>query len=176
MNPPLWAPWRMEYVLSPKNKGACIFCGLDGASPEEREERLVVAVTSRASVLLNRYPFASGHLLVVPHHHVDALEKLSDDEYAEMFFLVRESSRRLRDAVRCEGLNVGMNLGAVAGGSIKEHVHVHIVPRWSGDTNFMPVLGDTRVVPQALGDTRAHLERFFADVAASVTPLGARGT
>ena len=158
----------MEYVLSPKNKGTCIFCGLSRLNDDERRDRLVIASTPRAAVLLNRYPFASGHLLVVPVEHVDGLEKVSTPDYVELFALVRESASRLRLAVRAEGLNVGLNLGAVAGGSIAEHMHVHIVPRWAGDSNFMPVLADTRVMPQALDATRAHLEPFFADVGAAV--------
>ncbi len=164
MNPPLWAPWRMEYVLSPKNAGPCIFCNVASASSDERDERLVVCVTRHASVMLNRYPFASGHLLVIPHSHVDGLEKLSEEEHEALFALVRESTVRLKNAVRAEGLNVGLNLGVVAGGSIKDHLHVHIVPRWSGDTNFMPVLADTRVMPQAIADTRDYLRRSFTDL------------
>lgn len=172
MGQPLWAPWRMEYVLSKKG-GACVFCGIPTASQAEREARLVVCAAERAFVVLNRYPFAAGHLLVVPYAHVSRLEDLSDEDYDALFRLVRASSTRLRDAVKAEGLNVGVNLGAVAGAGIAEHLHVHIVPRWSGDTNFMPVLADTRVIPQALEDTRAHLAPRFADLEAP--PAGAGG-
>jgi ATP adenylyltransferase len=170
MGNPLWAPWRMEYVLSPKKHDTCVFCDFASTSEDERRSRFVVCVAERASVILNRYPFASGHLLIVPHAHVSMPEELDDADYDALYRLVRESSVRLRRAVRAEGLNIGVNLGAVAGAGIAEHLHVHIVPRWSGDTNFMPVLADARVVPQALDATRAHLEPFFADLAA-LTPV-----
>jgi len=165
MGNPLWAPWRMEYILAPKDKGrACIFCGIAAASPEERRERLVVYSGEHAFVMLNRYPFASGHLLVVPHDHVEGLEQLDAGVHDALFRLVRESAVRLRRAVKAEGVNVGLNLGAVAGAGVAEHLHAHIVPRWSGDTNFMPVLADVRVVPQALEATRAHLAPYFEDL------------
>ena len=164
MNPPLWAPWRMEYILGPKDSGGCVFCGVDTASDDERRGRLVVCSRERAFVMMNRYPFAPGHLLVMPYRHVDSLEKLDAEEHDDLFRLVREACVRLRKAVRAEGLNVGCNLGAVAGAGVAAHLHVHIVPRWAGDTNFMPVIADTRVVSQALGETRDHLVPFFADL------------
>ena len=153
----------MEYILGKKGK-ACVFCGIKEAPPAERAERLVVCSTKHAFVILNRYPFAAGHLLVVPHTHTDALEKLSVEEYRALFDLVGAAVTRLQGAVRPEGLNVGLNLGAAAGAGIAEHLHAHIVPRWSGDTNFMPVLADTRVIPQALEETRDYLAPFFADL------------
>ena len=165
MSHPLWAPWRMEYILGPKGPAeACIFCGVASASPEERRERLVVASAERAFVILNRYPFAAGHILIVPHAHAAALEDLDPGDYDALFQLVRASSTRLRKALKAEGFNIGLNLGAVAGAGVAAHLHVHIVPRWSGDTNFMPVLADVRVIPQALEATRDHLERHFADL------------
>jgi ATP adenylyltransferase len=187
MGNPLWAPWRMEYILAPKTRGECVFCGVPtrGEADGERRPpsmaeahgerleaewraRLVVAATRRAFVMLNRYPFAAGHLLVIPHAHVASLDALELADYDALFRLVRASVTRLQAAVRCEGVNVGMNLGTVAGAGIAEHMHVHIVPRWSGDTNFMPVLSDTRVIPQALEATRDHLHGFFADLPARV--------
>jgi ATP adenylyltransferase len=165
MSNPLWAPWRMEYILGPKDRSqGCIFCGIDEASEEERKARLVVASTPRVFVMLNRYPFAAGHLLVVPQVHASSLEDLEPEVHDTLFRLVRESAVRLKRALRAEGLNIGLNLGAVAGAGIAAHLHVHIVPRWSGDTNFMPVLADTRVVPQSLADTTEHLAKHFADL------------
>ncbi len=164
MNPPLWAPWRMEYILGPKDGGSCVFCGIDEASADERQSRLVVCTQRRAFVMMNRYPFAPGHLLVMPYRHVDSLEKLDDAEHDELFRLVRDASTRLKKAVRAEGLNVGCNLGAVAGAGVAAHLHVHIVPRWNGDSNFMPVIADKRVISQALHETRDHLVPFFADI------------
>lgn len=158
----------MEYILAPKQQGSCIFCGVADASEDELASRLVVARTDHAFVMLNRYPFASGHLLVVPHRHAEGLEQLPPAECDALFRLVRVSTTRLARALRAEALNVGLNLGAAAGAGIAEHLHAHVVPRWAGDTNFMPVLADVRVVPQALEATRAHLARFFADLDAEV--------
>jgi ATP adenylyltransferase len=163
MGNPLWAPWRMEYILAVKDRSRpCIFCGIDDAPEDERRERHVVARTDEAFVMLNRYPFAAGHLLIVPYAHVDTLDALDAPVHDALFRLVRESATRLRRALRAEGLNVGVNLGAPAGAGVAEHLHVHIVPRWSGDMNFMPVLADTKVVPQALEEPRRHLLPFFA--------------
>ncbi len=177
MGNPLWAPWRMEYILAPKNRAvgdkprageagaeACIFCGIDALSPDELRDRGVVCTTEHAFVVLNRYPFAAGHLLIVPYAHAGGLEDLDPAVHDHLFRLVRESAVRLRRAVKAEGLNIGLNLGAVAGAGVAAHLHVHIVPRWSGDTNFMPVLADTRVMPQALSATRDHLVPHFEDV------------
>jgi ATP adenylyltransferase len=161
MGNPLWAPWRMEYILAPKDDKVCIFCGIDTASEEERRERLVVCTTPRACVMLNRYPFASGHLLVIPCEHRSTLEDLDDEVYDDLFRLVRVSTSKLRAALKPDGFNVGINLGASAGAGVAAHLHVHIVPRWSGDTNFMPVVADTRVIPQALSATRDYLEPYF---------------
>jgi ATP adenylyltransferase len=171
MNPPLWAPWRMDYILGPKDSGSCVFCGVDAASDEEQKSRLVVCRQGRAFVMMNRYPFAPGHLLVMPYSHKESLENLDAEEHDSLFRLVRDASVRLRKAVRAEGLNIGCNLGAVAGAGVAAHLHVHIVPRWSGDTNFMPVIADTRVVSQALAATREHLLGHFADL--DVPPIRA---
>ncbi len=141
-----------------------MFCVTRGTPRPELRQRHVVAAGDRALVMLNRYPFASGHLLVIPRAHVQNLEDLSDEDHAALFSLVRTSVRCLKEALGCEGLNVGINLGATAGAGIAEHLHVHVVPRWAGDTNFMPVVADTRVVPQALDATLAHLEPYFAGV------------
>jgi len=165
MGNPLWAPWRMEYILAPKNRDpGCIFCGIDSAPDVERAERLVVCRTEHAFVMLNRYPFAAGHLLVVPYPHLESLDQLEAETHDALFRLVRDAATRLRRALKAEGLNIGLNLGAVAGAGIAAHLHAHIVPRWSGDSNFMPVVADVRVVPQALEATRAHLVPYFDDL------------
>jgi ATP adenylyltransferase len=154
----------MEYVLGPKTRGSCIFCFDGSEEAAALAERLVVARRARSIVMLNRYPFASGHLMILPKRHVSFIDELDEEEHGELWSVVRASVQRLRKAVGCEGLNVGLNLGAAAGAGIAEHLHVHIVPRWAGDTNFMPVLADARVVPQALDETRAHLAPLFADL------------
>ena len=154
----------MEYVLGPKKKDGCVFCFDDATPEDELRARLVVATTPHTVVMLNRYPFAAAHLLVIPRRHVDALEQLTEQEHQELFRVVREAVVRLKRALRRDGLNVGVNLGAAAGAGIAEHLHAHVVPRWAGDTNFMPVVGATRVIPQALDDTREHLAKHFADL------------
>ena len=149
----LWAPWRMEYILGPKG-GACVFC-------DPRDE-LVLARQPRAFVCLNKYPFAAGHLLVVPARHVSDLGELETDEADDFFRLVRASVARLRAALSPDGVNVGMNLGKAAGAGIAEHLHAHLVPRWSGDTNFMPIMTDLRVMPEYLQDTKKRLLPHFS--------------
>jgi ATP adenylyltransferase len=161
MGNPLWAPWRIDYILAPKQRDACIFCGVLGASEAQRRARLVIATTSKAFIVLNRYPFAAGHLLVVPHAHVASIEALEASDNAALFGLVKEAAARLRGAIHAEGFNIGMNIGECAGAGVAEHAHVHVVPRWPGDTNFMPVVADTHVVPQALEATRDHLIPYF---------------
>ena len=149
----LWAPWRMEYILGPKGE-ACVFC-------EQRDE-LVLARQPRAFVCLNKYPFAAGHLLVVPTRHVSDLGELEMDEADAFFRLVRASVARLRAALSPDGVNVGMNLGKAAGAGIAEHLNAHIVPRWNGDTNFMPIMTDLRVMPEYLQDTKKRLLPHFS--------------
>jgi ATP adenylyltransferase len=158
---PLWAPWRMEYILGPKDKSGCVFCVDDAAPESELADRLVVFRGARTLVMLNRYPFAAGHLLVMPRAHKSELAELGSD-HDLLFRIVRESVARLKVAVSCHGVNVGINLGEAAGAGIAEHLHVHVVPRWEGDSNFMPVIADKRIVPQALADTRKHLLTAFA--------------
>ena len=164
MTTPIWAPWRMDYILGKKDKSRCVFCEMSTAGEDRFRELLVLVATPHAFVVLNRYPFASGHLMVIPHAHVSDLADLAGDVFDATFALVRETATRLRRAVRAEGLNVGLNLGESAGAGIAEHLHVHLVPRWPGDTNFMPVLADVRVMPQHLDDTWRHLLPHFADV------------
>lgn len=161
---PLWAPWRMEYILGPKDKSACVFCVDDAAPESELGERLVVYRGKRTLVMLNRYPFAAGHLLVMPRAHKSELGELPGADHDLLFRVVRASVARLKSAVNCHGVNVGINLGEAAGAGIAEHLHVHVVPRWESDSNFMPVIADKRIVPQALDDTRKYLLTAFADL------------
>jgi len=153
----------MEYILAEKT-GGCVFCRMASLEPARFREGHVLGVLPHAIVCLNRYPFAAGHLLVAPRRHVADPSDLSSDEYASMMQVVREAAARLRRAVRPDGLNLGFNLGTAAGAGIPEHMHGHLVPRWHGDTHFMPVLADVRVMPQHLDDTWRHLSPHFANL------------
>jgi ATP adenylyltransferase len=153
----------MEYILS-KKQGGCIFCEYASADESTFAEAKILVATDEAYVVLNRYPFAAGHLLVVPRRHQAELDDLDEREHDALFRLVRDATSRLRKAVSAQGVNVGLNLGKAAGAGIGEHLHVHLVPRWDGDTNFMPVVADVRVMPQHLGATFRHLYPFFADI------------
>jgi ATP adenylyltransferase len=159
----LWAPWRMEYILGPKG-GACIFCDFASAPRETYREKLVLVVQPRALVCLNKYPFAAAHLLVAPTMHRPDISDLALEDYDATMRLLREAVIRLRRATNAEGLNVGINLGRAAGAGIEEHVHAHAVPRWSGDSNFMPVVADVRVMPEHLDQTWQRLVPHFADL------------
>lgn len=151
----------MEYILGPKGQGGCVFCAYADHGPEHLQEDLVLYQGETAYVVLNRYPFAAGHLLVVPRRHCADPGSLTPEEHDDLFRLTTRAGELLKRAVKADGLNVGINLGASAGAGIAEHLHVHIVPRWPGDTNFMPVLADVRVMPQALEATWKHLRPFF---------------
>ena len=164
MSERLWAPWRMEYIRGPKG-GPCIFCDFASLPASRHREKLVLAVQAHALVCLNRYPFASSHLLVAPRRHVADLADLSPEEYQATMSLVRESASRLRGAVQAEGLNVGFNLGRAAGAGIADHLHAHIVPRWVGDSNFMPVIAGVHVMPEYLDESWQRLWPAFRDLA-----------
>jgi ATP adenylyltransferase len=155
----LWAPWRMEYVLAHK-QGGCFLCALDREEPSE--ENLLLAKTSRALVVFNRYPYNNGHLLVAPRLHTADLAALDPAAYAHLMELFRFTLAALRRAFSPEGFNAGLNLGKGAGAGLEEHLHWHIVPRWNGDTNFMPVTAGARVIPEALAATHRKLAPFFA--------------
>ncbi len=155
----------MEYIRGPKEKG-CIFCRYPAEDPSRYRELLVLCKRPDAFVMLNRYPFASAHVMVIPTRHVSDLGELSAAEHAALFELVRDACGVLREAVNAEGVNVGLNLGAAAGAGIAEHLHVHVVPRWRGDLNFMPVIADVKVMPEALDATWARLEPLFRPLAA----------
>lgn len=145
----LFTPWRMEYIRSSKGEG-CIFCEM--LDLEDREA-LILRRGRHAFLVLNRYPYNNGHFMSVPYRHVDSLENLSAEETAEMMALLAQGLTAVRRAWNPEGFNVGGNIGKVAGAGVKDHVHLHVVPRWGGDTNFMPIFAGTRVIPQTLAET-----------------------
>ena len=156
----IWAPWRMAYVEAPKPAGSgCVLCRYVEASLSA--ETGVLVRWPRSYVVLNKYPYAAGHLMVVPNEHVADLAKVGAEAYGELFLLVRAASACLVEATGAEGMNVGVNIGAAAGAGIEQHVHVHLVPRWVGDHNFMPVFGDVRVLPEYLETTWQRLSPFF---------------
>jgi ATP adenylyltransferase len=158
----LYAPWRMEYVGGPP-RSDCLFCEVRQAPVEEDRRNLVVHRGEDALVLMNRFPYNNGHLMVAPHAHVGSLVDLDDDQTLAVMRLVRRSLRVLAAVMRPEGFNVGSNLGQVAGAGIPDHVHVHLVPRWGGDTNFLPVLAEVKVVNEHLDRTWEKLTAAFAE-------------
>jgi ATP adenylyltransferase len=150
----LWAPWRLEYVQHADEQDGCVFCR---AAAGDDVEQLVVHRGERAFVLLNKYPYASGHLLVAPYRHGVNFPEFDEAEVLEVHRLATQGLVALEAAYRPDGFNLGWNVGRVAGAGIVDHGHLHVVPRWGGDTNFMPVLADVRVIPQHLADTRQRL-------------------
>lgn len=150
----LWSPWRLEYVTRGDTKTGCIFCGA-------AEDSLIVHEGSFCFVILNLYPYNNGHLMVVPYRHVAALTELSCEELQEIGLLTQRSEAALNEAYRPHGMNVGINLGKAAGAGVLDHLHVHVVPRWNGDTSFMTVVGDMRVLPEDLGASAARLRPIF---------------
>jgi len=157
----LWAPWRMELLESQKPDG-CIFCQFFAAAGEESDrQNLVVHRAPLCFTMLNRYPYNSGHVMVVPRSHVANLEDLPGDEYAALHDELKATLRVLRKTYRPDGMNVGMNLGVIAGAGIAEHLHYHVVPRWAGDTSFMPIMADVRVMVQHLDDAWRRIHAGF---------------
>lgn len=160
----IWAPWRMEYLLN-DTPARCIFCG-ESDNVSDRET-LLLHRTPCSSVMLNRYPYSNGHLLVAPLRHAATLDRLTGEELQDLFELVRRSCAVLNEVAAPEGFNIGMNIGRAAGAGVADHLHVHIVPRWNGDTNYMSIIADVRVIPEALLATYDTLLPHF-----TATPEG----
>jgi len=158
MKKPVWAPWRIEYIRGEKD-GECFLCRMFSET-NDRENRILFRGETCA-VTMNRFPYNSGHLMVAPYRHIAGLDDLSTDEDREFSELTKRSVAALRSALQPEGFNIGINLGQVAGAGLEDHLHQHIVPRWNGDTNFMPVLGGPRVIPEALDATYEVLKTAF---------------
>ncbi len=150
----LWAPWRLEYIQAADEQDGCVFCR---AASGDDAEALVVGRGEHAFVLLNRYPYAAGHLMVAPFRHEGEFGDLSSEEAVEVHRLASAALGVLAETMRPQGFNLGWNLGRIAGAGVVDHVHLHVVPRWAGDTNFMPVLADVKVLPEALEQTRRKL-------------------
>jgi ATP adenylyltransferase len=150
----LWAPWRLEYIKSADDENGCVFCA---AVEGDDAEKLVVHRGETTIVLLNKFPYSSGHFMAAPIRHIGEYGELADDEVLELHRLASTGMDALGRLYGPQGYNVGWNLGRVAGAGILDHVHLHVVPRWGGDTNFMPVLADVKVLPEHLQETRAKL-------------------
>jgi ATP adenylyltransferase len=150
----LWAPWRLEYIKSADEIEGCVFC--DAAAADD-EQGLVAARGRNAFAILNKFPYSSGHFMVAPYRHVADFGELSDGEALEVHRLAGQGMGALAEVFTPQGYNLGWNLGRIAGAGITDHVHLHVVPRWAGDTNFMPVLADVKVLPEHLAETRAKL-------------------
>jgi ATP adenylyltransferase len=161
----LWTPWRYQYVTNTGEPRTCIFCAV--ARSQDDKADLVVHRALRNFVILNRFPYTSGHIMIVPYDHVATLEALDEETALEMMRLARVTEKHLRALYRPEGLNLGMNIGRSAGAGIADHIHLHILPRWTGDTNFMTSVGETRVLPEDLEVTWEKLRAAFASVPAN---------
>jgi ATP adenylyltransferase len=158
---PLHAPWRIEYILAPKPQlDQSLFTRI--AQSADDETNLVVVRDRTCYAVLNRYPYNGGHLLIVPYRQTPDLNGLTDEELADLWKLTRRCINALAQAIKPDGFNVGVNLGKAAGAGVTEHLHIHVVPRWQGDTNFMPVIAKTSVVPQALSELAAQLRAALA--------------
>jgi ATP adenylyltransferase len=154
----LWAPWRLEYIVGADDDDGCVFCR---ATEADDVTGLVVHRGESAFCLLNRYPYASGHLMVAPYRHVGDFAKLDADEALEVHRLAAAGMGALAQVFAPQGYNAGWNLGRIAGAGVVDHEHLHVVPRWAGDTNFMPVLADVKVLPEHLDETRAKLAEVW---------------
>jgi ATP adenylyltransferase len=154
----LWSPWRNSYVTRTEEERGCVFCD---ALASEAGRALIVSEGDTCFVILNLYPYNSGHLLIVPRRHVGTLAALETPELVELATLTRRADMALTEAYQPQGLNIGMNLGRPAGAGVLDHLHVHLVPRWTGDTNFMSVVGHVRVLPEELPQTAERLRPIF---------------
>ena len=155
----LWSPWRMEYIENNNKEEGCVFC--NAQAKEDSAENLIAYRGKLAYVILNRYPYTSGHLMVNPFDHKSNLEELDPETRAEMMELTSRCTTVLKNIYKPQGFNVGANIGEAAGAGVLGHVHIHIVPRWKGDTNFMSSVGETRVLPEALEDTYMRVKKEF---------------
>ncbi len=154
----IFAPWRIRYIESPKYEG-CIFC--DFPKENKDEERLILYRGKSCFVIMNNYPYNPGHLMIAPYRHVASVEDLNEEEALEMMKLSQKMVEVIKKAMNPDGFNLGINLGRVAGAGIEDHIHLHIVPRWNGDTNFMPVLADVKVIPEAIEESYKKLKKYL---------------
>lgn len=159
----LWAPWRIDYILGPK-PDECVFCL---PSEQEDEERLVLYRGKSCFVIMNKFPYNNGHIMVCPYRHVMAIEDLTPEESSEAMSLLQKCAAILRAHFNCEGINIGLNQGQAAGAGVREHLHFHLVPRWNGDSSFIAVMDEVRTMPQHLSETYRALAPRFKQMAES---------
>jgi ATP adenylyltransferase len=159
----IWAPWRMEFIENPKQEG-CVFCNAIKTPPSDWKSLNILDLNENVLVIMNKYPYVNGHLLIIPTAHVSSLNDLSMEQFNNLNQVLRNSIQAISTAMGPQGFNVGMNLGQVAGAGIADHLHYHIVPRWNGDNNFMPVIGNTRVMPQHIDETYERLLPHFKNI------------
>jgi ATP adenylyltransferase len=155
----LWTPWRSTYMKASKPQGYCLFC--EAARSDQDKDNLVVYRARHNFVILNRYPYTSGHLMIAPYDHVSRMNDASQAAVEEIMHLTRRAETVLEQGYRPDGINLGMNLGRAAGAGIAEHIHMHVLPRWTGDANFMSTLAETRIIPEALEETYSKLKQGF---------------
>lgn len=155
----LWAPWRIQYIKTLKEEKGCIFC----IKPKENrdEENFILRRGKKSFIILNKFPYNSGHLMIAPYRHTGKIENLKDEESLEIFKFLKLSIKALKKVINPHGFNVGINIGKIAGAGYPGHIHFHVVPRWDGDTNFMPVIGETKVIPEEIKRTFKILYPFF---------------
>ncbi|MGC8976836.1 MAG: HIT family protein [Candidatus Ratteibacteria bacterium] len=152
----LWAPWRIGYIIKDK-KDVCFLC----EEIKSKKSKYIVAKEKMSFVILNIYPYNNGHLMIAPIRHVKNLEEIEDEEFMEIIGLLKKSIKILKKNLNPDGFNIGLNLGKVSGAGLEDHIHIHIVPRWNGDTNFMPVISNTKVIPQSLNQLSKILKKEF---------------
>jgi len=157
----LWAPWRMEYILSEDKSKTCLFCDFSKAEGKNDKKNLILYRGKYCFVIMNRYPYNNGHLMVVPYLHTPTFEGLKDKELFDLTKTVKISVDILKKALNPDGFNIGLNFGKVAGAGMEQHMHIHIVPRWTGDTDSMPIIAEIRVMPEHLMRTYGKLNRLF---------------
>jgi ATP adenylyltransferase len=157
----LWSPWRQAYVTGTASTVGCIFCDAAGSNPDPARDALMLIRGETCYAILNLYPYNNGHLMVVPNRHIGSLAAATPAELSELWRMTRDAEIALNEAYTPQGLNIGINLGRPAGAGVLDHIHVHLVPRWNGDTNFMSVVGKTRVLPEDISETAKRLRPIF---------------
>ena len=158
----LWSPWRMEYIQTKKDNSSCVFC--DVLEQEDGWENLILFRGRYNYAILNRYPYNTGHALIIPYRHVASYELLTPEERSEMMELINQTTKVIRQAYHPDAFNIGANIGEAAGAGIAPHVHFHVLPRWYGDTNFVTTIGQTRIVPENLSDTYDQLKKAWVEI------------